>query len=373
MTSSVASGMIPTEPVYIGSRFVNIKFYAMPRNPGDPQMIAGTLTLMPDEAALTLDALIGPQGPRGLPAPFWRPEWQSTITNPIDLPHGLGSSDAGRAWYIAGFWHIWDGDNWQVILGAIPGPPGPTPNISITAEQIEMDGSTPYGDIVVQEGGTDEAPTFHLLIPGIVGPQGDNSRISESLDFHGEPLDGQTILWNANWDGAGNGRWEPGDASQQVVKYITIPEAAFGPAGTFSAARTVIAAPTITGQDIAWYPKVGGHIRWKRSGWFNFAQICVEVRYLPSGSTDAPETGELIGKALYDPSTLDAETIAHIRDHWSDVSDPSRAVGPESATGRIPKDQSIDIYVIIYREGGSGNYTYATKDSHLSIELLPVS
>lgn len=363
---------IPVEPIYIGSRFVNIKFYAMPRSPGDPQMIAGTLTLMPDEAALTLDALIGPMGPRGLPAPFWRPEWASTITNPVDLPDTLAEADAGRAWYIAGFWHIWDGDNWQVILGAIPGPPGPTPNISLTAEQVVMTGGTPYGDIVVQEGGTDEAPTYHLLIPGIPGPQGDNSRISESLDFQGEPLDGQALLWNAA-AAAGEGRWEPGDASQQVVKYITIPEGSFGPAGTFSAARTVIAAPQIVGQPNAVYPKVGGHIRWKRSGLFNSAQVAVEVRMLDAGSDDAPETGELIGKALYDPSTLDAETIAHIRDHWSDTADPSRAVSPESAVGRIPKDQGKDIYVILYRQGGSGSYVYATKDSHLSIELLPVS
>ena len=363
---------IPVEPIFIGSRYVNIKFYAMPRNPGDPQMIAGTLTLMPDENALTLDALIGPTGPRGLPAPFWRPEWQSTITNPADLPDSLGSNDAGRAWYIAGFWHIWDGDNWQVILGAIPGPPGLTPELSLTAEQVEMTGSTPYGEIVVQPGGTDEAPSFHLLIPGIQGPQGDNARISESLDFEGDPLDGQTILWDASAHG-GDGRWVPGDPTQQVAKYITIPEGSFGPAGTFSGARQVIAAPTIVGQPIAFYPKVGGHLRWKRAGLFNSAQICVEVRWLPSGSTDAPETGELIGKALYDPSTLDAETISHIRDHWSSVAEPSRAVGPESAVGRIPKNTSIDIYVILYREGGSGSYTFATKDSQLSIELLPVS
>lgn len=359
---------IPTEPIYLGDRYVSIKFYAMPRNPGDPQMIAGTLTLMPDEAALTLDALIGPRGPRGTPAPFWRPEWQSTITNQADLPDNLGDQDAGRAWYISGFWHVWDGDNWQVILGAIPGPPGITPSISITAEQIPMSGYTPYGEVVVQPGGTDESPTFHLLIPGIPGPQGDNTRISESLDFQGEPLDGQTILWNETSE-----RWEPGDPTRQAPKYFTLPEGSFGPAGTYSQARTIVAAMTITGQDAAFYPKVGGHLRWQRSGLFSSAQVCVEVRMLPQGSDDAPETGELIGKALYDPATLDYETIAHIRDHWSDPQDPTRAVNPDSAVGRIGKNQGIDIYVMLYRQGGGGGYKFATKDAQLSIELLPVS
>lgn len=363
---------IPLEPIYIGTRFVNIKFYAMPRNPGDPQMIAGTLTLMPDESALTLDALIGPQGPRGLPAPFWRPEWQSTITNPADLPDGLLEADAGRAWYIAGFWHIWDGDNWQVILGSIPGPPGPTPNIKMTAEQVVMSGGTPYGEIVVQEGGTDENPTFHLLIPGIVGPRGDNSRILESLDYEGEIQDGQTLIWDAAaYDG--EGRFRPGDPTRQVVRYITIPQASFGPAGVYSSARTVIAAPTILEQGFAFYPKISGHLRWQRYGLFNSAQVCVEVRMLPHGSTDAPESGELIAKAIYDPATLDSETVAHIRDHWSSNADPSRAVNPESAVGRINHDAAIDIYVMLVRQGGNGSYKFITNDSHLSIELLPVS
>lgn len=363
---------IPLEPIYLGTRFVNIKFYAMPRNPGDPQMIAGTLTLMPDESALTLDALIGPQGPRGLPAPFWRPEWQSTITNPADLPSGLLEADAGRAWYIAGFWHIWDGDNWQVILGSIPGPPGPTPNIRMTAEQVVMSGGTPYGEIVVQEGGTDENPTFHLLIPGIVGPKGDNSRILESLDYEGEIQDGQTLIWDATAHG-GDGRFRPGDPTQQMVKYITVPENSFGPGGVYSSGRTIVAAPQIAPQPYAYYFKVGGHVRWQRQGLFNSAQIAFEVRVLPQGSTDAPESGDLIGKALYDPATLDWETVAIIQDHYSTPGNPSRAVSPESAVGRIPKNTGIDMYVMAVRTGGWGNYKVFSEEAQLSIELLPVS
>ena len=56
---------IPTEPLFIGSRYVQIKFYAAPRNPGDPATIVGTLTLMPDENVLVLDALKGDKGDKG--------------------------------------------------------------------------------------------------------------------------------------------------------------------------------------------------------------------------------------------------------------------------------------------------------------------
>lgn len=362
------NGVIPTEPLAIGGRYVYLKFYAMPRNPGDPQMIAGTLTLMPDEAALTLDALIGPKGDKGNTSPFWRPEWSSTITDPADLPNTLQSVDEGRAWYISGYWHIWDGDSWQVLLGSIPGPPGPTPIITLTAEQVVAGVGGPYGDIAVDYSGTDLNPHIHLQIPGIIGPVGPSTRISEAPDFAGTPLDGQTILWND-----ATSKWEPGDASQQVVKWITIPDGSFGPGGSFSSARQVIAAPSLPGQPVAVYLKVDGHLRWKRSGTFNSAQVEVEVRWLPTGSTSAPETGALIGRALYDPSTLDAETIAHIHPHYSDASDPSRAVSPDTSVGRISKDTGVTVYVILYRSGGSGSYVYATPGSQLSIELLPVS
>lgn len=363
---------IPTEPLFIGSRYVQVKFYAAPRNPGDPATIVGTLTLMPDENVLVLDALKGDKGDRGAPAPFWRPEWQSTITLPADLDDlQLGDDDAGRAWYISGYWHVWTGDEFIVFLGAIPGPPGPTPVITLTMEQVVAPESGPYGAIDVEDSGTPEAPHYHARIPGIPGPQGDNARISEASDVYGTFLEGQGPVWAADAGGVGVAGFIPG-STRAVVPWFTFPESAFGPGGTFSGAWTVVASVPVAARTDAYYPKVDGHLRWKRA-LLSFAEIEVEVRWLPEGSTDAPESGELIGRALYDPSTLDQETIAHIRAHFSDASLPSRAVSPDSATGRIPADEAIRVYVLLHRTGGIGNYIYATPGSHLSFEMLPVS
>lgn len=365
---------IPTEPLYIGSRYVQVKFYAAPRNPGDPATIVGTLTLMPDENVLVLDALKGDKGDRGEPAPFWRPEWQSTITNPADLSDlELGDADAGRAWYISGYWHVWTGDEFIPFLGAIPGPPGVTPVITITAEQIPLPVSGPYGLIDVDPSGTPETPRYHIKFPGIPGPPGSNARFSEAEDMYGSFLEGQMPIWSATAGGVGNPGFAPGDPSPNAVDYMTFPEFVWGPGGTFSAARTVVLSSLVAASPKTYWPKVDGHLRWKRSGFFNSAQVEVQVRWLPEGSTNSAETGELIGRALYDPSTLDAETIAHIIDHFSDESDPSRAVGPDSAVARIPANQAIRVYVILYRSGGSGSYVYATPGSHLSLERLPVS
>lgn len=370
---------IPTEPLYIGSRYVQIKFYAAPRNPGDPATIVGTLTLMPDENVLVLDALRGEPGPPGAPAPFWRPEWQSTITNPADLNDlPLGDADAGRAWYISGYWHVWTGDEFIPFLGAIPGPPGVTPVITLHVNQIEMPESGPYGAVDVDPSGTPEEPHYEINLPGIPGPPGSNARFAEAEDVYGTFLEGQAPVWSASAGGLDENNepipgFAPGDPSPNAVDYISFPESSFGPGGTFSQARTVVLSQLIAASPKAYWPYVGAHLRWKRSGLFNTAQVEVEVRWLPEGSQNSPETGELVGRALYDPSTLDAETIAHIRDHYSDVSDPSRAVGPETAVARIPANQAIRLYVILYRSGGSGNYIFATPGAHGSLLRIPVS
>lgn len=365
---------VPTEPLYIGSRYVQVKFYAAPRNPGDPATIVGTLTLMPDENVLVLDALKGPPGDKGDPAPFWRPEWQSTITNPADLLDlDLGDADAGRAWYISGYWHVWTGDEFIPFLGAIPGPPGVTPVITLTVNQVVAPVSGPYGAAVVNPSGTPEEPHYEIDLPGIPGPPGSNARFSEAEDVYGVFLEGQAPVWSADAGGVGVAGFAPGDPSPNAVDYMTFPESIWGPGGTFSAARTVVLSSLVPASTKTTWPKVGGHLRWKRSGLFNSAQVEVEVRWLPEGSIDSPETGGLIGRALYDPSTLDAETIANIHDAFADASDPSRAVGPESATARIPAGQAIRVYVILYRSGGSGSYVFATPGAHLSLLRVPVS
>lgn len=365
---------IPTEPLFLGSRYVQVKFYAAPRNPGDPATIVGTLTLMPDENVLVLDALKGDKGDKGDPAPFWRPQWQSTITDPADLNDlDLGDADAGKAYYISGYWHVWTGDEFIPFLGAIPGPPGVTPVIEMTADLVEAPESGPYGVINVVPGGTPENPTYHLEVPGIPGPPGDNARILEAEDYiGGTPQDGETLIWDSSLN-EGDGGFAPGDASPLAMLWITFPEYAFGPGNTYSAARTVVLSGQIPGQAQPYYLKPDGHLRWKRSGFFNSAQVEVEVRWLPDGSTASAETGELVGRALYDPSTLDAQTVAHIRAHHSSASDPSRAVSPDNEVGRVPANQAIRVYVILYRSGGSGSYTYSVDGSYLSCELFPVS
>jgi hypothetical protein len=371
---------IPTEPLFLGARYVQIKFYAAPRNPGDPSTIVGTLTLMPDENVLVLDAIKGDKGDRGDPAPFWRPEWGSTITNPADLNAlNLGADDVGRAWYISGYWHVWTGDDFFTFLGAIPGPIGPTPVITMSAEQILAPAGGPYGTIAVDPGGSPEEPSFHLRIPGIVGPQGENARIGEATDVFNmsDIQEGQALLWSATAGGPVNPGFAPGDPSPFAMRWITFPETSFGPGGTYSAAQTVVLSAPVPAQASAYYPYIEGRLGWQRSTFLGFeissAQIEVHVRVLPDPSTSSPETGALCARALYDPSTLDAATICSFGPHHSDFSNPSRSVNPDSSVGRIAAGQAVRVYVILVKVGGNGSYVYSVDGSYLSYAMFPVS
>ncbi|MCG5431246.1 hypothetical protein LV457_02940 [Mycobacterium sp. MYCO198283] len=372
-------GMIPTEPLFVGERFVRLLFYIAPRNPGDPQTIVGTLTLMPGEDNIVLDAIKGDKGDKGDPAPFWRPEWNSTITLVADLPpssgpNALTSSDAGRAWYIDGYWHIWTGTGYRVLLGAIPGPPGPTPDLSITARGVQPPaGAISYPlALNVAESGTTLAPHFTVDVPLIPGPPGPSTSMLGAPDVYGPFQEGQGVAYSETAGGANKPGFKPAPASP-VVKKFSVPEASFGPAMTYTGTHNLIATLIVPGQDRAYTPEFDGHIRWKRGGFLNNAQVEVHVRYLPQGSSSAPETGQLCARALYDPSTLDAETIAHVREHWSDTSDPSRAVAPDSAVGRIAAGQAMVYYVLLVRVGGNGSIVYSNVGSHLTAKLFAVS
>lgn len=360
---------VPTEPIFAGEKFVHMKFYFAPRNPGDPTTVIGTITLMPGEDNIVLDAIIGPQGDPGPPSPFWQPQWDSTITDPADLAAmTLGTGDAGQAWYISGYWHIWTGTDWVVILGAIPGPQGPMPDLHISAHGVEVPLGGPYGPLDVAVSGTSLDPYLDFGIPLIPGPTGPQATLrgASDVDDGTGPLDGQGPVWNAT-----EGKFVWGDPSKNTVGIITVPESSFGPAGTYSATWQVVASIIVTGQDDAYFPMIDGHIIWQRSGLFNNAQIEVQVRALPQGSTNSAETGDLCARALYDPAILDSGTVANIIEHFSDTANPSRAVSPGGSVGLIPAGQAMVYNVLMYKSGGSGSYVVNQPGAHLTLKMFP--
>jgi len=363
---------VPAEPILIGGHSVYLKFYAMPRQQGDPRRIEGTFTLVGSEGALTLDALIGPQGAPGVPSPIIRPEWGSPVLNAADLPKlsSLDASDDGRAWYIGGEWHVYAHRHGKYITvqGSIPGPPGMTPDVSMSAEAVAASAATVYGPITVEESGTSARPHFHLKIPALPGPEGPAAAIELASDYDKTtPADAGDFLVKL-----ANNKWGPASPTWISPRKYTIPHNSFID-HTGGEARFLIASLNIPAQTFDWYPDVIGHMRLQR-GLLSSAQCEVEVRIGPTGTAGTGETQPLCGLAPYDPSValLDSMTIAHVAPHFSSVGDPNRSVSPDSDAGRCKAGNGYTIFVFVHKLGGFGDWTFTNTDAQLRLDVCPV-
>ena len=254
---------VPAEPILIGNRSVFLKFYAMPRNAGDPRRIEGTFTLVGQDGVLTLDALVGPKGEPGVPSPIIRPEWGSPVKVFADLPNigTLDASDDGRAWYLSdGTWAVYAHrqGQYEIVQGSIPGPVGATPDISVTAEAIPALGAV-YGPIDVTETGTSTNPNFHIKIPAVPGPEGPASAIERASDYDlATPSSPGDFLVKLP-----NDKWGPGQPTYFVPRKYSIPHNQFIDHNG-GEARFLIASLVIPAQPHDWYPDVCGHMRLKR-------------------------------------------------------------------------------------------------------------
>ena len=361
---------IPIEPIFIGGHSVYVKFFVLARNPGDPSRIEGTFTLMGPDGVLTLDGLVGPQGIPGEPSPIIRPQWGYPVDEIDDLPElaTLDESDNGRAWYIDGQWHVYSDGMYHVIQGSIPGPPGQTPDISVSAELIDLGSPPVFGPIDVQESGTGMAPNFHIKIPAVPGPEGPATSIELAVDYddHGTPSEiGDFLMKQTDTE------WGPGSPDLLVPKMWTIPEGNFidhnGSEGRF-----LIASLNVPGQPYDWYPDVSGHVKIKRN-LLSSAQTEIEVRIGDTG-IGTGETAPLCGLAPFDPiwALLDATAACDIKPHFSGDGDPLRSVSPDTGVGRVPANQAKTFYVFIHKAGGSGGYTFTKTNAHLRVNIFPV-
>lgn len=364
---------VPAEPILIGGRSVYLKFFAMPRNVGDPRRIEGTMTLVGPEGVLTLDALVGPQGEPGQPSPIIRPEWGSPVTAVGDLPAlaTLDESDDGRAWYIDGEWHVYNhgGEEYVVIQGSIPGPPGTTPDISVSAEVVEADSPFTYGEIEVVESGPSTSPNFHIRIPALPGPEGPAASIESASDYDDSTpaQTGDFLIRNSE------GLWAPGSPAFFTPRKYTIPHNAFTD-HTGSEARFMVASLNIAAQDYDWVPDVLGHLRIARSGLLSTAQCEVEVRIGPTATAGTGETSPLCALGPYDPSValLDAVTVVHIMPHFSSTGDPNRSLSPDSAAGVCTAGTAYTLFVFVRKVGGNGSWQFTNTDAQLRVDVCPV-
>lgn len=368
------------EPFKLGDADVRLGFWGMPRQEGDPRRVGGTFTVVNGEGDLLLDVFVGPKGDPGEPAPVMKWEYDSTVTTIGDLPDvtTLNESDDGRAWLIGTTWYVYVDEagvngEYRAVDAGIPGPRGNTPDVDFTFEF--RDTTDPDDkDIGVNPSGTLDAPNFEVVLPSayLRGPAGPSTNIRLAPDYDNTlpPNDGQGVVWDDTL-----GKFKPGDLSPTSATMITIPEANFT-SYQGSAGRQLIASLDLDPLLYAWYPYVSGHLAWARVTTNIFAPSSAQIEFEVRIGITGVSTGEnepLCGLARYDPETLDSLRVSYIHPHFSSVEDPIRAVGPDSATGRVPAGQAMTLYIFGHKRGGSGSWKFTTPEAQVSLLQLPVS
>lgn len=337
----------------------SVTWYGIVADDDTPAGFAATMEMVDGEAVITTDVLQGPKGDKGDPAPIVDLQWPplESPSELIPIKDTLGPEDKGKAWWIGTLVYVWDGQDFQAVQPGPAGPPGPTPNITITAETIPMEERGPNTTDEVVKTGTSLNPHYHFRLLAPQGPKGDSTSITEAPDYDSSkvPEDGQVLTWNETAQ-----KWQPSDFAAKHPRIYSVPEAAFQNF-TGLAQRQPILTYIIPPQDFAWTPHVTGHI--KAFGLELDSDpllIGVEVRL------GDPLTGQLIGRGFGNISNW-----ATIVPHFSSSGDPNTAVAPDNGVALVPQGQPAQINVNLYNDGLLGAYVFNRTGAQLTILVVP--
>lgn len=348
------------DAVALFQTLMSATWYGVVGDGATPGGMAATLEMIDDEAVITTDVLVGAKGDKGDPAPLVDLQWPP-LEEAADLDQfrtSLTVEDKGKAWWIGSVVYVWDGTDFVMVRPGPAGPPGATPQISVTAETIPLAERGPGVTDEVIQTGTSLAPNLHFRLLSPQGPTGASTNILNAPDYDntgGAPTNGQTLVWSEAID-----KWQPSDFTAKDARHYSVPEAAFT---NFSglAQRQTILSFVVEAQDYSWTPYVTGHI--KAFGIELDADpltIGCEVRM-----GDAV-TGQLVGRGFGNITSW-----THITPHFSSSGDPTAAVSPDNGVATVAAGQTATIYVNLFNDGLLGAYVYNKAGSQLSILVIP--
>jgi len=350
----------PGDTPYLGSILARMHFWGIVSDLDVPGGVRGTFELADQDGAVTLDAIVGPQGPAGENAPIVKMQYRSSIDDPADLPDNLTDDniDIGKAWWIGNIVYMWDGEHYVQKQMGTQGPPGPVPTITPVVQLLDPDNPALVSEIVVS--GTALNPTWLLKLKAPRGPQGENATIRDATDYDDSipPAVGQVIGWNGS-------DFAPQDSNLLVPRFFTIPEANFTNF-TGMGTRHTIGTFELPPMPYDCVPIVFGHF--KATGIELDADpfiIGSEVRVGDATS------GELVGRGFGNVSAWST-----IIPHASWPGSPDTSITPDNAVGVIDgysTGANATLYVNLVNDGLTGFYSFNKKDAQLCVLLLPVS
>ncbi|ARQ95463.1 minor tail protein [Mycobacterium phage Shandong1] len=357
----MATTQIPLtgDAVALFQTLLSATWYGIVGDGNTPGGMSATLEMVDGEAVITTDVLVGPKGDKGDPAPLVDLQWPplESATELVELQDELTAADKGKGWWIGTVVYVWDGAQFQMVRPGPAGPPGATPQISVSCEVIPMADRGPGVKDEVVRSGTSLNPHLHFKLLAPQGPVGPSTNILNAPDYDNSepPENGQAIVWNAT-----KNLWVPSDFAAKHSRLYSVPEAAFTPF-TGLAQRQSILTYTVEPQDFAWTPYVTGHI--KAFGLELDADpltIGCEVRL------GDPTSGQLIARGFGNIASWTT-----ILPHYSSPSDPAVAVAPDNGVAQIAAGQAAQISVNLYNDGLLGTYVFNRNGAQLAILVLP--
>jgi hypothetical protein len=344
---------------YLGSILCNVHLWGIISDLATPSMMSGSFEILGNDGAITLDALVGPQGIPGENAPIVDMQWDH-FDSPDDLPDNLTDTeeDIGKAWWIGNQVYVWDGTGYQIKAMGTQGPPGPVPNISPTVELL--DPYDPDAVTTIDVTGTAAAPGWHMKLKVPPGPQGENATIQDATDYDdSEPPEiGEAIVWNG-------AKFQAQPIGNIGVKFFSVPEANFT-SFTGITTRQQIGQALIPPQEWDWVPYINGHIR----------AVGIEADSDPlilgcEVRLGHPTSGPLVARGFGNSSTWTT-----IVPHFSSPGSPNDAITPDNGVAVIPAGTTgvgSTLYVNLFNDGLSGVYSFDRKNAQLSVLCIPVS
>jgi hypothetical protein len=362
---------------FIANYLINTKVYAVVVPPGADQEFVATFEVQGDQGTLTMAAIIGPRGPAGIDM-FVLHLMTDDLDDPSELPQTLQNTtaDQGKFWVfddvdnggniIGSSGYIWYGSSYKRIMLGTPGPPGPVPIITPSAELVDPDDQ----NSLVVPGGTPLFPTqlFQLAVPP--GPQGPGPAIAvaSDVDLSTPPVAGDVLGFTGRFTTDGNNYpiWVPVSISQLIPSPYSMPENAFTSFSGLSQ-RAAIGSFVLPAQPFPWTPIVWGHI-----GAFGLELSADPLQIGCEVLLGDPTTGQQVGRGF--GNTLGE---VNIMPHYSTPGNPTNAITPANGLAVVPANhtnpQQATIYVNLYNDGAEGIYTFNPVDAQVFVQVTPVA
>lgn len=348
----------PGDAVYLGSILTNVHIWGVVSDIDTPAAMTGTFEILGNDGAITMDALVGPQGPAGENAPIVKMQYGSGITDPDDLPQDLTDNeiDIGKAWWIGNQIYLWSGDAFVQKAMGTAGPPGPVPLITPSVLLLDPDGPDP-SEIVVS--GTATNPTWLLKLKAPRGPIGESGPIRGAADY--DNTDAPQLMDVIAWNGV---KYAPCELLAATPKIYSVPEAAFTNY-TGLTTRHQIGSFAVPPQPWSWTPVVFGHIR----------AIGIELDTDPLILGSEVRLGDAMSGTLIARGFGNISTYAHIVPHYSTQQSPNDAISPENNVARVPANHTGTagtVYVNLFNDGLMGAYNFSKTNAQLLVMVVPV-